>query len=245
MLEATEPKHRFKIPKLTKLQYSLLSLALVVLITGGYFGISGLQAVNTANVQAFKLTSLANQANKSTASVGSTKNPALSTTPISASTLADYSVAPNLPRYLIIPKLNVDARILSVGVTSTGAVGTPDNIYDTAWYNESAEPGQPGATLIDGHVSSWTAHGVFYGIKTLVAGDTIQVERGDGTMYTYKVVSSQVYPSGNVNMQAAITPVVSGQPGLNLITCAGDVIPGTNSFSERIIVFATQVSPSP
>ena len=79
-----------------------------------------------------------------------------STTPIPKSTVAAYSVAPNLPKYLIIPKLYVDSRVLSVGVTSSGAVGVPDNIYDTAWYNESSAPGQPGAMLIDGHISSWS-----------------------------------------------------------------------------------------
>ena len=156
--------------------------------------------------------------------------------------MAAYTVAPNLPKYLIIPKLNVDARVLSVGVTSKGAVGAPENIYDTAWYNESAEPGQPGAMLIDGHISSWTAHGVFYGLSRLSPGDTIRVERGDKTMFSYSVVKTVIYPSNNVDMKAALAPVVTGQPGLNLISCTGDVIPETNSFSERIVVFATQVS---
>ena len=110
--------------------------------------------------------------------------------------------------------------------------------------NESSEPGQPGAVLIDGHVSSWTAHGVFYGIKTLVAGDVIQIQRGDGSVFTYKVVRSQIYPAGSVNMAQAMTAVVAGQPGLNLITCTGDVIPGTSQFNQRIIVFAEQVSAS-
>jgi sortase (surface protein transpeptidase) len=182
---------------------------------------------------------VANTVAKSSTSSSSSADPALSTVKPTASSLASYVVAPNLPRYLIIPKLGVDARILSVGVNTQGALGTPGNIYDTAWYNESAEPGQPGAMLIDGHVSSWTANGVFYGIKTLAAGDLIKVERGDGTVFTYSVVSSQIYPSGNVDMTSAMTPVVAGQPGLNLITCTGDVIAGTSEFNERIIVYAT------
>ncbi len=52
----------------------------------------------------------------------------------------------------------------------------------------------------------------------------------------------QVYPSGNVDMPATMTTVVAGHPGLNLITCTGDVIPGTSKFNERIIVFANLVS---
>src|ERR1019366_6494106 len=127
------------------------------------------------------------------------------------------------------------------GVTTTGALATPSNIYNAAWYNESAAPGQPGAMLVDGHVSSWTAHGVFYGLDTLAAGDKIQVERGDGQIFNYQVIKSEVYNSDDVDMNAAITPVDLTKPGLNLITCAGDVIPGTSEFNKRIIVFASQL----
>ncbi len=224
-----------------KLQFAMSSLAILTIIVGAYLSFIGWHSTGVSQKQAVSLTKIANQAEASGLGTSS-KNTALSTTPISSSTLAAYTVAPSLPRYLIIPKLNVDARVLSVGITSSGAVGSPENIYDTAWYNESAEPGQPGAMLIDGHISSWTAHGVFYRLSSLTPGDKIQIERGDNTMFSYSVVKTAIYPANNVNMKAALAPVVAGQPGLNLISCTGDVIPGTNSFSERIVVFATQVS---
>jgi sortase (surface protein transpeptidase) len=156
------------------------------------------------------------------------------------STLASYSVAGNLPRYLIIPKLGVDARVLSVGVDASGALETPSNVFDTAWYDQSAQPGQPGAVLIDGHISSWTAHGVFYGLNSLLPGDNIEVQAGNGTNYNYQVVETKVYPASNVDMVAAMKSINPTKPGLNLISCTGSVIPGTNDFSERIIVFATE-----
>jgi hypothetical protein len=235
-------KHKFNFWRLTpqlNLSTLLVAMAVIVFGVGLYVGLTGLIATRNVQAQATALTKVANTVAKSSTSSSSSADPALSTVKPTASSLASYVVAPNLPRYLIIPKLGVDARILSVGVNTQGALGTPGNIYDTAWYNESAEPGQPGAMLIDGHVSSWTANGVFYGIKTLAAGDLIKVERGDGTVFTYSVVSSQIYPSGNVDMTSAMTPVVAGQPGLNLITCTGDVIAGTSEFNERIIVYAT------
>jgi hypothetical protein len=218
----------------SKLQTATIVLAVVIVIAGGYISFLSIRANHAAQVQVAKLTQQANNAAKSSGytSVPSTIKP-------SAAAIANYAVAPSLPRYLMIPKLDVDARVLSVGVNVKGALETPSNVYDTAWYNESAQPGQPGAMLIDGHVSSWTTHGVFYGIKKLVTGDLIKVERGDGTIFTYSVVKSQVFPSGNVNMTSAITPIVAGQPGLNLITCTGDVIPGTSQFNERILVYAT------
>ncbi len=232
-------KHRLNF---SKLQFAMLSLAVLTILVGGYLSFMGWHSASVSQKQAVSLTKLANQAYANGLGVSSKNVNAPSTTPISSSTLAAYNVAPNLPKYLIIPKLNVDARVLSVGVTSSGAVGAPEDIYDTAWYNESAEPGQPGAMLIDGHVSSWTAHGVFYDLSSLKPGDIIRVERGDNTMFSYSVIKTVIYPVNNVNMEAALTPVVAGQPGLNLISCTGDVIPGTNSFSERIVVFAVQVS---
>jgi sortase (surface protein transpeptidase) len=209
----------------------LAVIAVGLLVTGLGISFHDWHTNRLVNQHAAKLVYAANHSNSHI--VPSTIKPA-------AATISNYVVAPNLPRYLIIPKLAVDARILSVGVDAQTVLGTPDNVYDTAWYNQSAQPGQPGAMLIDGHISSWTAHGVFYGLKTLLPGDTIEVQRGDGQVFTYQVVKNQVYDASNVDMTAAMTSIDSNKPGLNLLSCTGDVIPGTNEFNQRIIVFATQ-----
>lgn len=225
-------KHKSHVKKIkNKLHFALISLAAIMLGFGVYATFMGWHTNHIVQIQAIKLTQQANKASSSSTAALSTVKPSLTA-------LINYIVAPNLPRYLVIPKLNVYARIISVGVNAKGALETPNNVFDTAWYNESALPGEPGAMLIDGHVSSWTTNGVFYDIKTLIPGDIIQVQRGDGTKFTYKVVSSQIYNSNNVNMTAAMTTAIPGEPGLNLITCTGDVIPGTSEFNERIIVFA-------
>jgi len=215
----------------------LVALAIVVFASGLYVSIGGWRANRVVQAQATRLTQDAN----SSSSANGSSSPAPSSVKPSEASIADYVVAPNLPRYLNIPKLGVHARVLSVGLTASGALGTPNNVYDTAWYNESAEPGQGGATLIDGHVASWTAHGALYGIKSLVPGDTIQVVRGDGQTFTYQVVTSKIYSAKDVDMTALMTPVTAGKPGLNLITCTGDVIAGTNEYNERIAVFAQEV----
>jgi sortase (surface protein transpeptidase) len=131
------------------------------------------------------------------------------------------------------------ARVLQVGITKDGALATPSNVFDSAWYKQSAKPGQPGATLIDGHVSSWTTNGVFYGIKKLVAGDTITIERGDGTKLDYSVVKTMTYQADAVDMASLIKPVTAGKSGLNLITCGGKYDTKSGEFTQRIAVFAT------
>lgn len=153
----------------------------------------------------------------------------------------NYQVPPGSPRYLFIPELSVRAMVKPMGLTAKNQIASPSNVFDAGWYTNSAKPGKPGAMLIDGHVSSWTTQGIFYGLKKLRTGDQVKVQRGDGAMFTYKVVRSQVYDADHVDMRAALAPVTADRPGLNLITCDGSVIEGTNEFNKRIIVFTEQI----
>jgi LPXTG-site transpeptidase (sortase) family protein len=233
-------------PHYSKLQFALMGAAAVIFIAGISVTLMTLRTNHKAAAQVAALSNSSAAANEpaandasAAAGGGDSSSRPPSTVRPSSNAVESYAVGPTLPRYLNIPKLGVHARVLSCGILNNGALATPNNVFDTCWYNESSEPGQPGAELIDGHVSSWTSHGVFYGIKTLQKGDKIQVQRGDGKTYTYKVVKRRLFDHNDVDMQSAITPVTEGKPGLNLITCTGDVIPGTNEFNERIIVYAT------
>jgi len=153
-----------------------------------------------------------------------------------------HQVPADESRFIYIPTISVWAMVKSVGVNSKNQIEAPGNVHETGWYTDSAKPGQDGAILIDGHVSSWETHGVFYDLKSLKSGDEVIIERGDGAKFSYKVVKSQTYPADNVDMQAALTPINPARPGLNLITCAGEVIEDTNEFSERIVVFTEQIN---
>ncbi|MFI5271197.1 MAG: class F sortase [Candidatus Saccharimonadales bacterium] len=230
-------KHRhyaYKLKK-AKTQVALLVLALFIFTLGVATNIQTLKTNKEAKAQVASLSGKV-QAGKSAGDVvvPSTVRP-------SNSAFQNYVVATDLARYLRIPKLNVTARVLQVGITTSGAINTPNNIYDTAWYTGSAKPGQPGATIIDGHISGWTTRGVFYALKNLSPGDSIQIVKGDGTLINYKVVRSQIYGSNNVDMQSAIKPVTPGKSGLNLISCTGSVLKGTSQYNQRIIVYAEQI----
>lgn len=228
---------RLKKPNYSKTQWALVSMATVVLFIG--LAVS-YQSFLTNHNAAAQISELSKKVDQQSSGSGNSVLP--STTKPSAKAVSDYAVAPDLPKYIRIPKIGVFARVLQVGVTTSGALGTPPDVYDTAWYTGSSKPGQPGATLIDGHVSSWTSKGVFYSIKNLSAGDFIQIQKGDNTFVDYQVVKTEVFDADNVDMQAAITPIDPTKPGLNLITCTGQVIKGTSLFNKRVIVFAVQTS---
>ena len=172
---------------------------------------------------------------------GTPSEPAPSTEKPKDNAFENYQVPPDSPRYIFIPKISVRAMVKSVGVTANNQIESPGNVFDVGWFNKSAKPGQPGAVVMDGHISSWEANGVFHQLKDLEQGDTMTVERGDGTTFTYKVVESQTYDADKVDMVAALAPVNPDKPGLNLISCTGKVIKGTNDFDKRLVVFAEQI----
>jgi sortase (surface protein transpeptidase) len=215
-------------------QRALTGLAAVVLLAGTGLSLSQFHANHLGKLGAAQ----ASIAKAVPATTTDSSDTAPSTAPVTADTLRSYQVAPDAARYIRIGKLGVVARVLQVGVTKDGALATPSNVFDTAWYQASAKPGQPGATVIDGHVSSWTTDGVFHDIKRLAAGDTIEIERGDGTKLSYSVANVVTYPKDAVDMKALLLPVTTGKSGLNLITCGGKYDSKSGEFSERVAVFA-------
>ncbi len=158
---------------------------------------------------------------------------------VSKSALAAYNVSPELPRYLRIPELGVFARIKHTGVTQDGAIDAPKNINDVSWYDQSAQPGsETGSSLLLGHVSGWTAPGVFKKINQLKSGMRFEIEKGSGEKITYEVTHGESIPLDILNMGKILTPEVTGEHDLKLMTCAGRFNREADRFEERYVVYA-------
>lgn len=206
-------------------------MALALFVGGGWIAVMQLQTNKHVAAQVKSSSGTAGQQGDNE----SDTEPPSETKP----SLDSYAVSPTQPRILTISKLSVKARVLSLGVKPNNELQTPNNIYDTGWYQNSAKPGdEGGAILIDGHVHGPTIPGVFANLKTLAAGDTIQLERGDGKVYNFKVVTSKAYPTDKLDMAAALTSVNPGKLGLNLITCTGPFDAGSSQYEQRLVVFA-------
>ncbi len=135
-----------------------------------------------------------------------------------------YTVAPDLPKYLRIAKLGIDARVISVGINQKGQLGTPNNIFDVGWYDSSAKPGLDGTMLIDGHNGGPHVYGVFKRLPDLVKGDIIEVQRGDDVVFKYSVVENNTVALADANayMSTALKSPVPGKQSVTLITCTGE-----------------------
>jgi LPXTG-site transpeptidase (sortase) family protein len=230
-------RRRPSVRRLSPISWGLVVCAIVLFTIGIFVSVDSWRTNRKAEATVKKLQTTTNTNNAQPAGDTPPK-----TNQPSPNDLSLYQVAPTKPRIVSIPKIGVKARILPEGVSKDGSLAAPSNVYDTGWYAASSLPGQQGAMLLDGHVSSWTTEGVFYNLKKLQAGDVVMIERGDAKTYQYKVVKTQTYSADAVDMNAAITPVVPGTPGLNLITCGGKVKPGTSEFTDRIVVFTQQIT---
>lgn len=139
------------------------------------------------------------------------------------------------PKRIKIGKIAVDAFVQQAGVDQNKAVAVPNNVHLASWFKDSVRPGQLGLSIIDGHVSGKTTDGVFKNLKKLVAGDTYQIEMGNGRLNTYKVVSNQsVKVADAAKVLFEQDPKIKSQ--LNLITCGGKFNKSQNQFEERVIV---------
>ncbi len=162
-------------------------------------------------------------------------------TKVTAEALSKYAVAADAPRALYIDKLDISARILPMSVNTAGSIQAPLNIYDAGWYTGSVKPGQTGAVFIDGHASGPTREGLFAYLDTLNQGDTLQVEKGDGTLLTYKVLHKEVVALSDIDMKKVLLPYGNTLKGLNLMTCTGSWLESEKTYDHRVVVYAAQV----
>ncbi len=156
-------------------------------------------------------------------------------------TIRSYRVANDLPRFLNIQSIGVYAKVLRVGLNSSNEILTPKNIYNVGWYEQSSKPGQPGAVFINGHVSGPTKKGVFYNIKKMNIGDIVKLETGNAEQYEYKVVHKEEVPVNSVDMNKVLRSFDIDKQGLNLMTCGGEFDKNSESYKNRIIIYAVRL----
>ena len=156
----------------------------------------------------------------------------------------EYVVSPDRPRYLSIAKLGISkARVLPMGVNVEGELATPYNIFDVGWYEASGKPGQGGTMIIDGHNGGPHVHGVFKNLPDLVSGDIIEVERGDGVVFKYKVVENipVLLSEANGYMATAARSPEPGVESVTLISCTGEWSQAQGTYLSRQFTRATLV----
>ncbi len=146
----------------------------------------------------------------------------------------------NLPVRLKIPSIAVDAAVENVGVTSGGAMDTPQNSDNVGWFDLNARPGEIGSAVIAGHLDARTgAPAVFANLNKLRPGDKVSITDDQGKIISFVVRESRLYDAN-----ADAKDVFSSASGthLNLITCNGSWDKSKKSYTQRLVVFTDLVN---
>ena len=140
------------------------------------------------------------------------------------------------PTAVRIPALDVSSDVMELGLQRDGAMEVPPGAYPVGWYDRSPTPGQLGPAVLAGHVDWDGEPGAFAGLHELLPGDTVEVDRADGTTAAFLVDRVEEHAKDAFPGDAVYGDL--DHAGLRLITCGGVFDQGTGDYRDNVIVFA-------
>ena len=157
---------------------------------------------------------------------------------------------------ILIPKFEVDAPVIVLGLDEDNVMESPDEPCDAGWYDFTSRPGFGSNAVFSGHVD-WFNLGstgckcdkaggcggpgpaVFWNLKDLEQGDLIEVRLQDGTVYQYRVTARTQVDPDTADIQKIVGP--TEREIITIITCGGQFDFDARHYSERVIVRAERV----
>ena len=158
------------------------------------------------------------------------------------------------PVRLIIPSIGVDALVEAVGLeedTSTsGARAEGDDAIagstvavpgrtEAGWYRYGSAPGQPGATVLAGHVDLGGQEGVFWDLTDLESGAKIEIHLSDGSVAEYRTMRGTDFSRDSLPSEELFRH--DGAPALHLITCGGTFNRNLGRYESNYVVTAAPI----
>jgi sortase A len=138
--------------------------------------------------------------------------------------------------WMRIPRIEVDSHISEVGVIG--------GYYDVPWFDighhtDSANPGDLGNSIFNGHVVTINAGEVFRRLGELRPGDAVYAYTPG---YRLDWVLTDVFAvAQNDNSFLDDTP----EPRITLYTCTGQFNPIERSYAERLVAIGQLVNTGP
>jgi sortase (surface protein transpeptidase) len=150
---------------------------------------------------------------------------------------ADSPDRPAEPARLAIPALDVHADVQRVGSTTTG-IEVPQ-VGRAGWFDEGPRPGEPGRSVMIGHLDSQTGPGLFALLPGVKPGTEVAVTDAAHAVHRYRVVGKAQVPKAT--FPSAAVYGAASRPVLVLITCGGPYTPGVG-YRDNVIVYARSVT---
>lgn len=149
-----------------------------------------------------------------------------------------YSVPADQPKAITLPTILAEGFIQKVGVDNANTIVAPSNIHMAGWFTDSVKPGNPGLSIIDGHVQGQYGKGIFYSLGRLKPNDVFKVSYGDDSTRNFRVIKVDTVPVDQATT-ILFDRASNIKNQLNVITCGGKYSPSSKSFDQRVIVTAT------
>lgn len=146
------------------------------------------------------------------------------------------------PNRIRIPALAVDAPVSAVGVADDGEVQVPDDVATVGWYRFGPTPGEPGSSVLVGHVDDYRQGvGVLARIGDLNPGDTIEIDGEGGVVSVFTVVAREQWNKADAPLDRLFDR--GGSARVVLLTCGGAFDDARLEYTDNIAVTAVPSSP--
>jgi len=146
-----------------------------------------------------------------------------------------------IPLRLKIPAIDVATPLVSLGLMPDRTVEVPSNADLAGWFRRGPAPGRKGSAVILGHVDSQVGPAVFARLQELRTGDTVTVDRADGSTVRFVVLGSVLY--GNADFPADLVYAAQGARRLNLVTCGGTYDSTRGGYQSNLVVYTRRAQP--
>jgi hypothetical protein len=153
------------------------------------------------------------------------------------------AVVRSVPVLLNIPAIGVSVSLSSLGLNPDGTVEVPTDFQQPGWYRLGPSPGQVGSAVILGHVDSYRGPAVFFRLRSLRAGDPVEVTLADGVVAQFAVTAVAAYPKAQFPAQRVYGS--QGYSALQLVTCGGQFDSATGHYLSNIVAYTTLVATTP
>lgn len=132
-------------------------------------------------------------------------------------------LGPSRPTTISIPSIGVRTPVNPIGLAADGTLAVPQpgpHLDEAAWFENSPTPGQPGSSIIEGHVDSTEGPSVFFKLGDVHPADRIVVGRADGRALTFRVDAVRDFLKTKFPTRLVYGGRDLSQPTLRLITCS-------------------------
>jgi sortase (surface protein transpeptidase) len=148
-----------------------------------------------------------------------------------------------VPVSIRIPAIGVSVSLSQLGLNADRSAQVPTKYEEPGWFKLGPTPGQVGSAVILGHVDDRQGPAVFFKVRTLRAGDAVDVSLANGTVSHFVVQTVQTYSKS----QFPATKVYGsrGYSALQLVTCGGKFDKATGHYESNVVAYTTLASSSP